>query len=139
LYGQRTLRDGTLLARVVAGLFPLHLSQGFGHGHVVELHRGEVRFEGISVRARAVWCGAGSAEFPASLLVGSTLGGRPDGRFSAGAAVYATTTSGTCWCLDVEHDRDRPVVDELERHTCPENAGLDRDAHFAERLAERLV
>jgi hypothetical protein len=39
----------------------------------------------------------------------------------------------------VEHDRDRPVVDQLDRHSRPEGAGLDRDADGAQPLAEQLV
>ena len=41
--------------------------------------------------------------------------------------------------LHVEHDRDGPVVDEFEPHPRPEDAGFDRDAEVAERLAEGFV
>ena len=46
-----------------------------------------------------------------------------------------TTASPTvCLCrqaLCVEHDRDRPVVGELERHTGTEHPGFDRDTEGA--------
>jgi hypothetical protein len=41
--------------------------------------------------------------------------------------------------LRVEHDRDGPVVDELEGHAGAENACPDGDAQGAELVAERLV
>lgn len=38
-----------------------------------------------------------------------------------------------------EHDRDRPVVVELDGHAFPEHAGRDLDAQLSEHVAERLV
>ena len=40
---------------------------------------------------------------------------------------------------EVEHDRDRPVVDELELHPRAEDARLDADSEFAQRGGEPLV
>jgi hypothetical protein len=40
---------------------------------------------------------------------------------------------------DVEHDRDGTVVPEFHRHPRAEDAGLDRNACLAERLAEAVV
>src|SRR5215218_105609 len=42
------------------------------------------------------------------------------------------------WRL-LEHDSDRPVVDELDRHPGAEHSGLDADAQVAERRSEGLV
>jgi hypothetical protein len=39
----------------------------------------------------------------------------------------------------LEHDRDRPVVHELDRHARAEDPGRDLDAEVAERLREPLV
>ena len=41
--------------------------------------------------------------------------------------------------LDLEHDRDRPVVDELDRHPRSEAAGCHRRSKRSQFLAERLV
>jgi hypothetical protein len=53
------------------------------------------------------------------------------------------------WCLQgsrevlgsalLEHDRDRAVVDQLDRHALAEDTRLDPDAELPQRLAEGFV
>src|SRR5215204_4093102 len=78
-------------------------------------------------KQKAIAVAAGMSRRPASAM------------FHAACSAAAPSARSSAFGGHLEHDRDRTVVHELDRHPRAEAAGLDADARLAKGGAERLV